>query len=133
VLRAHLKGASGHRLEQSQLDAVEIVAAASGGWRMTDFADVLRVDPSNATRAIDRLEQLGLAGRDRDEAERRVGAARSTPEGRKLVRDVTRLRAAGMARLLEDLDDDETERFADHLERFVRPTDRLVGELERER
>lgn len=133
ALRAHLTGTGGHQLEQAQLDALEIVAAEPDGWRMTDFADALRVDPSNATRAVDRLEQLGLATRARAADDKRVVTVRVTPEGRRLLRTIDRLRADGMARLLEVFDADERERFAEYLERFVDSIDRVVEELERDR
>lgn len=135
VLRAHLLGPDGPPLEQPQLDALEIlVAAADGadGWRMSDFADALRVDPSTATRAIARLEQHGLAERSKDPEDRRIVIARATTRGRRMVTRVGTNRAIGMQRLLEPFDDDERIRFADLLERFVTSIDDLVAELNRD-
>ena len=54
-LRSHLLGPDGPHLEQGQLDALEILASRSDGWRMSEFADALRVDASTATRAVERL------------------------------------------------------------------------------
>ncbi len=132
-LRAHLTGTLDHRLELAQLDALEIVASEPEGWRMTDFADALHVNPSNATRAVDRLEQLGLAERSRAAEDKRVVTVRSTPEGRRLVQKVSRLKAQGVSRLLEVFDEDELSQFAEYLERFVGSIDQLVEELERNR
>lgn len=131
-LRAHLLGPEGPPLEQAQLDALEILASETDGWRMSEFADALRVDPSTATRAVDKLQRLGLAERSGGGTDRRVVVATATAAGRRTIRRVTRLRALGMERLLEPFDDDERERFAEYLERFVRSIDQLVTELAQE-
>ncbi|HEY5664492.1 MAG TPA: MarR family transcriptional regulator [Ilumatobacter sp.] len=132
ALRRHLLGPDAPSLEQAQLDALEILASRPAGWRMSLFADALRLDPSTATRAVNRLEQLGLAERTTDRRDRRVVIATATAAGSAMVRRVTRLRALGMERLLEPFDDDERERFADHLERFVASIDQLIHELDRD-
>lgn len=134
VLRAHLLGPDGPPLEQPQLDALEILAAAphgADGWRMSDFADALRVDPSTATRAVTRLEQHGLAERSKDADDRRIVIARATSRGRRMVERVGTNRAIGMQRLLEPFDADERHDLADLLERFVTSIDALVAELDR--
>ena len=128
-LRNHVLGPSDPSLEQAQLDALEIVVSARDGWRMTDFAEALRVDPSSATRAIDRLETLGLAVRVRATDDKRVVVVRATAEGRRLMRTVNRSRAGGMARLLEPFEVAEREQFAEYLERFVESIDHFVEEL----
>ncbi len=131
-LRSHLLGPEGPQLEQAQLDALEILASGQEGWRMSEFADALRVDPSTATRAVDKLQRLGLAERSGGDTDRRVVLASATVAGRRTIRRVTRLRALGMERLLEPFDDDEREQFAEYLERFVRSIDHLVTELAQE-
>ena len=133
VLRAHLLGPDGPPLEQAQLDALEILAAEPNGWRMSEFADALRVDPSTATRAITRLERHGLAERIAVEADKRSVTARVTTAGRRMIEQVGRLRNLGMQRLLEPFDGAEREQFAEYLERFVSSIDDLVTELERDR
>jgi len=132
TLRSHLLGPDGPALEQAQLDALEILASEPDGWRMSDFADAMHVDPSTATRAVNRLEQLGLAQRSKADDDRRVVVARATPTGRRMIRGVTTRRAAGMQRLLEPFDAIERAELADYLERFVDSIDRLVEELARE-
>lgn len=131
VLRSHLLGPDGPPLEQAQLDALEILASERGGFRMSEFADALRVDPSTATRAVSRLERHGLAERIAVEDDRRIVTARVTPQGRRMVERVGRLRAIGMQRLLEPFEPDEREQFAEYLERFVDSIDELVEELGR--
>lgn len=98
---------------------------------MGAFAEALRVDPSTATRAINRLEQLGLAERTRADGDQRVVIARATSQGRRTIERVTRLRALGMERLLDPFDQTERAQFADYLERFAASIDQLVVELTR--
>ena len=129
VLRAHLVGPAGPDLEQAQLDALEVLAGAPDGWRMSEFADAMHVDPSTATRAIDRLARLGLAERTVDVHDRRVVIARATEHGTRTVREMVVRRSVGMERLLEPFDTDEREQFAEYLERLVASVDRLVAEL----
>lgn len=129
ALRGHLTGDDGVPLQQAQLDALEILVSAPGGWRMSEFADALRVDPSTATRAIIRLERLGLAERIADESDRRVVTARATGKGRTTIERIERLRSIGMHRLLESFEADERKEFADYLERFVSSMNELVAEL----
>jgi DNA-binding MarR family transcriptional regulator len=129
ALRSHLIGPDGPAVEQAQLDALEVLATDPRGWRMGDFADAMHVDPSTATRAIARLEQLGLAERTRDPDDRRVVLARPTSLGRRTVSSMLVRRSIGMERLLETFTDDEQAHFAEYLERLVAAVDRLVAEL----
>jgi DNA-binding MarR family transcriptional regulator len=129
ALRSHLIGPGGPPVEQAQLDALEVLAAEPTGWRMGDFADAMHVDPSTATRAVARLEQLGLAERTRDPDDRRVVLARPTALGRRTVSSMLVRRSIGMERLLETFTDDEQVQFAEYLERLVAAVDRLVAEL----
>lgn len=131
ALQSHLLGPDGPPLEQAQLDALEILASERGGFRMSEFADALRVDPSTATRAVSRLERHGLAERIAGEDDKRIVTARVTPQGRRMVERVGRLRSIGMQHLLAPFEPDEREQFAEYLERFVDSIDELVDELER--
>ena len=133
AMRAHLLGPDGPQLEQAQTDALEIIAAHRDGIRMSDFADAMHVDPSTATRAVDRLVKLGLAERRQIDADRRYVQAIVTQQGLDAVRRIRRLRSLGMRRLLEPFSPDELEEFADYLERFVASIDDLVDDLNNDR
>ena len=62
ALRDHLFGAGEDALEPGQVDTLDLLVQQPA-WRMTDLADALRVDPSTATRAVQRLVRAGLAER----------------------------------------------------------------------
>ena len=130
ALRDALFGVDGQRLDQGQFDALEILDHEPAGWRMSEFADALRVDPSTATRAVDRLERHGFAERTVDDEDRRIVIARTTAEGRTVLRRIQRLRSAGMERLLAEFEPAEREQFADLLDRFVASMDDLLREID---
>lgn len=129
TLRERLLGTEGVELEQSQLDALEILASEPSGMRMSAFAEALRVDPSTATRALDRLAQLGLAERAAGDVDRRVVVARPTERGRRLLARVSSRRRAGVEQLLQSFDEHDREILAEQLDRFVASIDRLVDDL----
>lgn len=131
ALRAHLVGPDGNPMDQAQLDALEILAGEPDGQRMSDFADAMRVDPSTATRAVDRLQRAGLAERVMAGDDRRVVVARLTALGRSTFERIRRQRAAGIERLLEPFTAAEREQLADLLERFVTSIDQVAAELSR--
>ena len=62
ILRDHMFGAGKDALEPGQVDTLDLLVQQPA-WRMSDLADALRVDPSTATRAVQRLERSGLAER----------------------------------------------------------------------
>ena len=88
-LRRHLLGPDGPELEQAQMDALEVLAAAEHGLPMSEFADAMHVDPSTATRSIERLERLGLAERFQSDEDRRFVRAHVTSEGARTMRRIT--------------------------------------------
>ncbi|MAT05652.1 MAG: hypothetical protein CL424_11485 [Acidimicrobiaceae bacterium] len=133
AMRAHLLGPDGPKLEQAQTDALEIIVAHRDGIRMSDFADAMHVDPSTATRAVDRLERLGLAERRQIDDDRRYVQATATQQGIETVRRIRRLRSLAMRRLLEPFDEVELEEFASYLERFVASIDELLDDLHHDR
>ena len=133
AMRAHLLGPDGPKLEQAQTDALEIIVAHRDGIRMSDFADAMHVDPSTATRAVDRLVALGLAERRQIDDDRRYVQAIATQQGVDTVRRIRKLRRLAMKRILEPFDEEELEEFASYLERFVATIDQLLEDLDNDR
>lgn len=133
AMRAHLLGPDGPKLEQAQTDALEIIAAHRDGVRMSDFADAMHVDPSTATRAVDRLVKLGLAERRQVDDDRRYVQAMATQQGVDTVRRIRKLRTLAMRRILEPFDEHELEELARYLERFVESIDDLLDDLANDR
>lgn len=70
--------------------------------RMTDIARFLRVEPSNITYRMRRLDRLGLVERVPDPHDGRVSHARITIKGLRLLRDAWPLHRDGIRRYFLD-------------------------------
>jgi DNA-binding MarR family transcriptional regulator len=114
-----------HVLDIGQQDALEVVVTL-GGARMSEVAQALRVDPSTATRAIARIEALGLVERRPDPDDGRSVVAVATDAGLSML-DALHDRASGaLGRLYDRFDEQELETLAELLERLVDGVDELA-------
>lgn len=71
-----------------------VVLYTGGPMKLTAIAEVLGVNPSTATRMVDRILTAGLITRETNPASRREMIIDLTPTGREQVREVTRRRRA---------------------------------------
>jgi DNA-binding MarR family transcriptional regulator len=122
ALRDQLFGAGTDALEAGQFDTLEALAQRDA-WRMSELADALRVDPSTATRAVQRLLRTGLAERQRYRADGRVVLVAATETGRRRYEAIARCRRAFMDSVLAGFDAEERRHLADFLERLVAAVD----------
>lgn len=97
---------------------------------MKGLAGKLRIEPSSATRAVQRLVKDGLAERYASPEDGRVVMVRITEEGRRAQSDVAARRAHVMARVLSAFPPEERAALADLLDRFVRSVDDVVESLD---
>jgi DNA-binding MarR family transcriptional regulator len=114
-------------LDIGQQDALEVVVTLEGA-RMSDVASALRVDPSTATRAIARLEALGLVERRADPADGRSVIAVATDDGQALLARLHERGRDSLGRLYDRFDETELEVLAELLERLVSGVDELADE-----
>jgi DNA-binding MarR family transcriptional regulator len=128
VLREHFFGQGAEALEPGQMDTLDLLAQRDA-WRMGDLAAGLRVDPSTATRAVQRLEQSGLAGRTPCGDDGRVVLVAITAAGRRRYEKASARRSDILARILDEFSTDERVHLADLLDRFVGALDRVVTDL----
>ena len=112
-------------LDIGQHDALEVIVSLESA-RMSDVAHALRVDPSTATRAVARLEALGLVERRPDPADGRSVVAVATPAGLSLLERLRERGVGTLARLYGRFDEDELRQLADFLERLVAGVDELA-------
>ena len=117
-------------LDIGQHDALEVIVSLDGA-RMSEVAQALRVDPSTATRAVARLETLGLVERRADPADGRSVVAVGTTEGVSLLERLRERGREALGRLYDRFDEDELSQLADLLERLVAGVDELADELQR--
>ena len=131
AVRDYFYGAADDALEAGQVDTLDLLVRRPDGWRMSELAEALRVDPSTATRAVQRLVNDGLAERRPCIDDGRVVLVHASPDGARRYRAVAKRRAAAMRVLLSAFDARERALLADLLERFVGALDELVHELNR--
>lgn len=124
-LRDQLFSTPNGTLEPGQVDTLELIVQRPT-WRMSDLADALRIDPSTATRAVQRMVVLGLAERHPSREDGRVVMVSATPEGLAWHAHLVRTRRDLMRHLLGQFDPDERTVFAEFLERFVAALDTVT-------
>jgi len=127
-----LLGLAIHSLAAAPVDVtppqhrVLVLLAGRGPQSVTEVADELGVNRSNATRICDRLERAGLVRRSPSADDGRVVEVDLTPEGLELVDAVTRNRREEIARVLGGMSAAERRGAMRALEAF----NRAAGELE---
>ena len=128
ALRSYLFG-SGKALEQGQMDALDLLTRRDER-PMKELAARLRVEPSTATRAMQRLESDGLVERFTSPADGRVVLVRITDEGRRRHDDVAARRSVAMMHILSEFDPQERTQLADLLDRLIGSIDEVVTRLD---
>lgn len=128
ALRYQFFGSAVDALEQGQMDTLDLLLVREG-WRMCELAEALRVDPSTATRAVQRLVNDGLAERRQSTYDGRVVLVYPSAEGRRRHAAVSRRRVSALCRILSTFDADERAQLAGLLGRFVDAFDELVAEM----
>ncbi len=78
-----------------------VVLSSRGQRKVTELADALGVNPSTATRAVDRLIEAGLVDRQTNPHSRREMQISLTKSGQRVVREVTRRRREEIAAIVE--------------------------------
>ena len=127
-LRDYFFGGEPEPLDSGQMDTLDILVQRPS-WRMSDLAEALHVDPSTATRAVQRLLKPELAERSTDSDDGRVVMVQATEPGRRLHQRVEQRRAYVIAELMSAFTDEERTDLADLMTRFVHALDDLVKEL----
>lgn len=116
-------------LESGQYDVLWCLAVQlPAGCRMGELAVALRIDSSTATRAVDRLVGRGLARRVQSRDDKRVLVAQATPEGRRLVNEMSRQATSRWRPVLQRaLSPAEMVQLSEWVERLVETFDAAVG------
>jgi DNA-binding MarR family transcriptional regulator len=128
TVRDYFYGADDEALEPGQMDTLDLLVQRPG-WRMSELADALRVDPSTATRAVQRLVRTGLAERGTAPDDGRVVVVSATRAGQQRHAAVARRRWRSLARMLAEFEPKERRELADLLDRLVLALDHLAADL----
>lgn len=116
----------GQQIELGQMDTLDLLAQRPS-WRMSELAEALRVEPSTATRAVQRLEKAGLARRRQSTADGRVVKVEITPAGADVHRTVAARRTELFTHILGNFSAEELPIFVALLERFVVSVDEFLA------
>lgn len=117
-------------LEQGQMDALDLLTRRDR--TMKGLADRLRIDPSTATRAVQRIVNVGLAERFPSPRDGRVVMVRATKEGRRRHADAVDRRATALINIVQSFDHDELATLASMLERLSDAVHNVATALEHE-
>ena len=128
ALRDYMFGNADDALDAGQMDSLDVLVFRPF-WRMSELAEALRVDPSTATRAVQRLVKDGLAERRADLDDGRVVMVSITEKGRQQHQDIDRRRGRVIRRLMGAFTPQERADFADLLSRFVKQLDVVVDDM----
>jgi DNA-binding MarR family transcriptional regulator len=129
-VRDSIYGVGGSALDPGQMDALDFLVLTPS-CRMSELAEHLRIDPSSATRAVQRLIKDNLAERVEHEGDGRVVAIAATERGRKIHEQVSNRRRELIFAVLEEFNEDEQHQFAEFLERFLTSVDSYVAKKKR--
>jgi DNA-binding MarR family transcriptional regulator len=127
ALRSYLFGTE-KALEQGQMDALDLLTRRERP--MKELAARLRVEPSTATRAVQRLEHDGLVERFTSPQDGRVVLVRITDEGRRRHDAVAERRSIAMMHILSEFDPQERAQLADLMDRLIASIDDVVERLD---
>lgn len=129
-VRDTIFGVGGSALDPGQMDALDLLVTVPS-CRMSELAEYLRIDPSSATRAVQRLIKDNLAERVEHEGDGRVVAIAATERGRKIHEQVDTRRREMIFSVLEEFNETEQHQFAELLERFLTSVDAYVTKKKR--
>jgi len=129
AIRAYFYGTGDDALDPGQMDTLDVLMTRRS-WRMSELAEALRVDPSTATRAVQRLVKDGLAERRPSETDGRVVQVVSSRTGRRRHLAVAKRRVRAMRAMLAEFDADERVQLAELMSRFVAALDHFAADLD---
>ena len=128
AVRHILFGSETHSIEPGQMDTLEKIVV-NESMRMGEVADAMRVDPSTATRAVQRLIKDGLVERIAHDGDARVVVVAPTELGRDVFLHFTERRRKLVLAVVEQFPEEERGTVAEVLERFSAAVDSAVRDL----
>lgn len=124
-VRDAIFGIGGSAIEPGQMDALELLVTVES-CRMGDLAEYLRIDPSTATRAVQRMIKDNLAERVQHSGDGRIVAIAATERGRRIHGEVNERRRAILFAVMNDFEPAERYVLADLMERFTLSVDAAI-------
>jgi len=96
-----------------------ISLAIEGPGTVSELAERMDMTPPHASLVVGELARAGLVERDHDERDRRLIVVSLSDAAKPAVAEMRRRNAQPLIRFLGELDDEEADRFIDHLASLV--------------
>lgn len=106
-------------LNHTEARLLGLLGQEGGSATQENLSSKLTVDRSNAVRALQRLQVAGYVTRSRDEEDKRANLVRITPQGRKTVAEIGKLRNRMAETFFGDLQSDEAGTVVELLRKAV--------------
>ena len=119
-LRDRIYGTGDDAIDPRQMDLLDLLVTAEEPRRMGDLATHLRIDPSTATRAIQRLVRDGLAEQVKVAGDARAVHVAPTKKGRTAHDRVFARRRAVLLEVVRSIEPSRRRELVDNLQLFVR-------------
>jgi DNA-binding MarR family transcriptional regulator len=125
--RARLLDGLPGRVELATLRLLRTVQRSDGAPSIGEVAEVLTVDPSTASRVVDRAVESGLLERRACSEDRRRARLHLTATGTELLDRATDRRRELLAEVTSDWSEDELDQLVRQLTALIEGFDRLEG------
>jgi DNA-binding MarR family transcriptional regulator len=96
-----------------------ISLAIEGPGNVSELANRLQMTTAHASLVVGELARAGLVGREHDERDRRLIVVSLSDAAKPAVAEMRKRHAAPLLKFLDELDEEEADRFIDHLSRLV--------------
>lgn len=96
-----------------------ISLAIEGPGTVSELAQRLDMSTAHASLVVGELARAGLVERNHDERDRRLIVVSLSDAAKPAVAEMRKRHAAPLLKFLDELDDDEADRFVEHLSRLI--------------
>jgi DNA-binding MarR family transcriptional regulator len=127
-LHGFLLNRSGTELDRAGVELLYVLYPQTTSLRLTELAELLRIDAPAVSRKAQQLERCGLVGRDPDRADGRATRLRLTDPGRAVVDRILAARRDWLTAVLADWSAADQDEFARMVRRFAGDVDRHLEE-----
>ena len=124
-------GKSGADLDIAYLDMIELVGrCARKGQEVTvgTVAELMRIDPSRASRAVAQLVDQGHFQRGVSQEDARRSVLVLTDKGQKVLRDKVEIKLSLISKIVEDWPEEDVARFSELYSRFLDDFERVAAD-----
>lgn len=130
-LQRHAYWVDGRELTPVQVDTLQTLVRKPV-WRIKDLAEAIGVDPSQSSRIIAGLTQMGLAASSKSSDDRRSADVSATPSGRHWADEITKRLDMLSGMVIQRLPPDHRYMLAELLEEYLEAMAEVRDQLKRE-